>query len=300
MEDISKDCFAYPQKKMYPIHTKQAALDSFKQFEKDVQNYSKDRIQLITDNFVKAAKLHDISYQEKTQPIAQVHEYDTEDGIHVKISKVASQNDVRCVVEALKTNRKDIDFNTIQNIAKKAFMQADELQINIPEMKKLACFAGFGIGDPLQMAAQFGKRAGLVAIPQKIKSEFYKTYKQMNEIANIDQSQLYKKASQLCSIMDKMDRMYKLQQYYGQQIQAPEDICFKQDLNSMIQQASDYLRINSTDTILSKQALLQSKDKVNAFLEDKYGFKAQDDQKMLDKVASLTKTGIKALIQELE
>lgn len=56
----------------------------------------------------------------------------------------------------------------------------------------------------------------------------------------------------------------------------------------------------STDAILSKKALLESKDTVKAFMEEKYGEKAETDQEILEKVASLSGSGLKALLQVLD
>lgn len=62
METLNRECYAYPDKQLYPVHTKQAALDSYKEFEQDLGKYSQDRIKLIADNFIKAASVHDIKY----------------------------------------------------------------------------------------------------------------------------------------------------------------------------------------------------------------------------------------------
>ena len=56
----------------------------------------------------------------------------------------------------------------------------------------------------------------------------------------------------------------------------------------------------STDTILSKKALLESKEAVKEFLSSKYGEKAESDEEVLNKVASLSAEGIKALVQVLD
>jgi hypothetical protein len=47
-------------------------------------------------------------------------------------------------------------------------------------------------------------------------------------------------------------------------------VCFGETLDDLTEEASDYLHVASTDTILSKKALLESKPAVVEFLKDKY------------------------------
>lgn len=300
MANLSKDCFAYPQKQMYPVHTKQAALASMAQFEKDINQYTQATINKIAANFIKAANLHNIEYTMTQEPAPEVHKYVSEDGLTLTISKMSSEQDVEKLVKNFEQYRVSLPLNFIKKAALNAYLQADQLDIDCKAMKKLARFAGLGVGDPEQMASQFGKRAGLIEMPEKLKSDFYKTYKSIYDNAAQQDSELYKKASQLCDIMDSIDKMYKLQSYYGDQLKAPQDVCYEESVDDLINEAEDYLRVDSTNTVLSKRALLDHKQKVQNFLKEYYGYDTCEDKDVLSKVASLSETGIKALIKELE
>ena len=297
MSELNSECYAYPERKKYPIHTKQAALNSFEDFKQDIQDYSTERIDSIVSNFTKAAALHNIKYdmQEEVQP--QICTYDIGDDCNVSFSKIASASDIPHAVEFLQELRQDYPLCQLRKVAIHLYKDVDQLEVEQPGIKKLASFAGLGFGDPSQMMEQFCKRGSLIRIPNDVKSLFYRTYNQLNDA---DGQILLKKSSQICDLMDNIDRMFKLSAYYDKDIKRPQEVCFSQDLDTLIKEAQDYLSVESTGTIMSKSALLQKKQKVKDFFDNYYQIKIESDQKMLEKVASLSQTGIRALIKELE
>ena len=62
MEKLSKQCYAYPEKELYPVHTKEAALQSWQEFKQDLDNYTDNELEYITGRFIKSAKANDFSY----------------------------------------------------------------------------------------------------------------------------------------------------------------------------------------------------------------------------------------------
>ena len=297
MSELSSECFAYPQKKKYPVHTKQAALASFEQFKRDIEDYSIQRIDAITSNFVKAASLHNIKYnmQAQTQPL--MNQYQTSDGSFINFTKVASASDIPHVVEFLQKLRNDYPLQELRKVAICLYSDIDGMQGAPQLMQKVANFAGLGFGQPQQMLQQFLKRGSLINMPFEVKSAFYKTY---NDFKDADQQTLFKKSSQMCDLLDGIDRLYKLAGYYDTKLKRPQEVCFSQNLDTLIKEAQDYLTVASTGTIMSKSALLQNKDRVKEFFNQYYQIPVNSDAEMLQKVAALSETGIKTLVKELE
>ena len=298
MEKLSKQCYAYPEKELYPVHTKEAALQSWKEFKKDIDNYNDLQVDIIAGNFIKSAKLRDFQYPEEPEKPIQTQMIFDQDGTYVAFAKIASLDDVQTVVDTLDSNRDKLNGPFMRKIAVTMFKQADALDLQGPGMVKLERFAGIGLCDPDEMVSQFRKRGGLINMPQDVSSKFYKSYRELQKMQ--DKEELIKVATQMCDIFSEIDKMYKLASHYGNEIKAPEDICFKYGFGDLIDELQDYLPVKSTSTILSKKALLQNKEAVSKFLEENYGEKAEKDEEVLEKVANLSESGIKALIQVLD
>lgn len=297
MSELNSECYAYPERRKYPIHTKQAALNSFEDFKQDVQDYSIERIEAITNNFVKAAALHNIKYNFEQQPVPETYTQVINDDCNVSFTKIASASDIPHAVDFLQQLRQQYPLQQIRKIAIRLYKDIDQLTVEQPNIKKIASFAGLGFGEPAQMLQEFCKRGSLIRIPNDIKSMFYKTY---NQLSQADQQILFKKSSQICDLMDNIDRMFKLQAYYDKNIKRPQEVCFSQNLDTLIKQAQDYLTVASTGTIMSKSALLEKKEKVADFFNNYYQTSIASDQDMMQKVANLSEIGIKTLVKELE
>lgn len=300
MEELSKQCYACPAKKLYPVHTKQAALSSYQEFKKDIDNYSADQIDAIASNFIKSAAALDFKYPEDevnyAQPEVQVIE--APNGFSVKMSKVASIQDVNKVLDTLEDSRESLEMSFIRKIAKSVFDQADQMGLEGEGMLKLEKWAGLGTCDPVEVVQEFRKRGALINIPDKMESEFYATYRELEK--QQDGQELVKNASVMCDVLSGIDQMYKLAQFYGTRINKPEDVCFRYGVDDCIEAAQDYLHVPSTGTIMSKKAVLEEKEAVKDFFKSKYGQDIEDDEKLLEKVSSLSASGIKALIEVLD
>lgn len=298
MEKLSKQCYAYPDKELYPVHTKEAALKSFEEFKKDLDNYSEAQIEMIADNFVKSAKLHEFQYTEELEAAPETTTISDEEGNSVTFSKIASIQDVQHVVDTLDASRQTLKGPFLRKVAVALFKDADALDLEGPCMIKLERFAGLGLCDPDEMVSEFCKRGNLIDMPAETSSKFYKTYRELDGMQ--DKEELIKVATKMCDLFSEIDSLYKLASHYGAEIKAPEDICFRYGVNDLIEEAEDYLPVKSTDTILSKKAVLENKEVVSQFLEEKYGEKPETDEELLNKVSSLSSTGIKALVQVLD
>lgn len=300
MNKLDKTCYAYPDKELYPVHTKQAALKSYHEFVSDAKYYSPQRVNLIADNFIKAASVHDIKYPRYEQTPRQTVSFLTDSGARITLSKIASVKDLQDTLNALQQARAEMPIKQLRKVAQYAVVQAQQQDIESQSLDKLAMLAGFGVGQPEQILTEFRKRGSLINLPYKVNSAFYSAYRNLQQLSNVDQDGFYKKASQLCDIMDDIDRNYSLMQKYDKQLKKPEQVCFSLNMTKLANQAQDYLHVPSTSTILSKKALLQSKQQVSDFLQTFYGVKPQTDDQLLNKVAGLSSIGIKALIKAVE
>ena len=65
-------------------------------------------------------------------------------------------------------------------------------------MKKLARFAGLGVGDPQEAVIEFRKRGGLIDLPQDVTAKFYEQYREFESMQ--DKDSLVKVASQMCDL----------------------------------------------------------------------------------------------------
>lgn len=292
MENLNSKCFAYPAKKKYPVHTKQAALNSYQQFKSDIDRYDQDQISYIANNFIKAASLHHIKYPTQTLTKTATYNVTLDDGTLVQMS-VTSQNNLDKIASSLQNSQ--LDYRDIKKIATQIIRNTDQMDYADTALQKLRKLAGFGVGQPSQIVNEFCKRGQYIG--QKQKSMFYSVYRDINAL---DQDTLLKKASQICQLMYGIDKLYKLAAYYDTALKRPQQVCFKQGFKQLQDQAQDYMCVKSTSTILSKKALLQRKDKVKQFFNQFYQQQAKDDTQLLNKVANLSQIGLKALIQELK
>lgn len=299
MSNLHSDCYAYKTKNKYPIHTKQATLKSYTQYINQIQSIPADTCAVINDNFVKAAKLHDIKLDDPipTTSARQITTFTDSQGNQISFTKLATIKDIQQLDNMLDNQRKNLTFQALSKIALLGFTKGQQLGAPQAVMDRLQKKAGLGVGDKEAMLQQFIKRATLIELPLKQKQSFYRLYNSMNKENSQD---FIQKSAQLCRAMHDIDCLYNLTDRYGAQIQAPENVCCQTTINSLLKEASDYLHVAATDTVLSKSALLDCKDQVNQFLKDHYNFKAASDQQMLTKVASLSKNSIEALLYTLE
>ena len=202
------------------MHTKEAALQSWQEFKKDLNNYSMDSVDRIAGNFIKAAKVRDFQYPDEIKQEVSAQTITFRDGdVSVTFSKVANLEDVKNVVDTLNSCREMLTGSFLRKIAAAVYKDADEKELEGSSMLKLARLAGIGICDPDDMLSEFRKRGGLIDMPQEASSKFYQAYRDLESIE--DKDSLIKVATQMCDIMSEIDKLYKLSSHYGKEIQAP-------------------------------------------------------------------------------
>ena len=309
MESLSKACFADQNNRKYPIHTKEAAVESFKAYCKDKHGILDCFKTDIESNFAKAAAYHEITLEEPVVKQAAVEtnliaEAGAEKGVSMPV--ITSVEDIQASQAYLLEKRASESCKTLREGAKYVLWAASnsKMDLEAPEMRKIAALAGCGVGDKDEILEQFDKRATMIELPVDQQTQFWAFSRDLHSIPD---DEFYKEATltRICDTMDEIDRMYGLNHQYGVKtagsvLLSPEQVCFGQNVEDLTKEASDMMHIPSIDTVISKKALLERREGVNSFFETYFGDAEEADaEKMCQKVASLDGKMANALLESL-
>lgn len=309
MEPLSKECFADQYNCKYPIHTKEAAYNSFKEYCAEKDTISAAIKPEIEANFQKAASFHDIKLEEPVikEASREMHtlaEEGASEGVSMPI--IATSEEIEQGKDYLLEKRASMSCKSLREASKYLLWAAANSDINVedPDMRKIAALAGVGVGDKDEILEQFDKRATLIELPVEQQTEFWAFSRKLHEISDED---FYKEATltKICDTIDEIDRTYGLNEHYGKKmgdsvLKSPEQVCFGQNIDDLTKEAADMLHVPSIDTVLSKKAVLERKDAINGFFSTYFGAEnAENDEKLLEKVASLDENTANALLRAL-
>ena len=307
MEPLSKECFADQYNCKYPIHTKEAAYNSFQEYCNEKSTISDSIKGEIEANFQKAASFHEITLEEPQVKQASVEMHTlAEDGAESGVSMplITSIEEMNMCTGYLLEKRASASCKQLREASKYLLWAAanSDQSLDTPEMKKIAAIAGVGVGDKDEILEQFDKRATMIELPIDQQTAFWDFSRQLHAMSD---DEFYKIATltKICDTMDEIDQMYGLNHQYNKiacdsVLKSPEDVCFGQNMDDLTKEASDMLHVPSIDTVLSKKALLERKNGVNSFFETYFGEKeAENDEKMFEKVANLDENTANALIK---
>ena len=309
MEPLSKECFADQYNCKYPIHTKEAAYNSFKDYCAEKNGISDLLRPEIEANFQKAAAFHDIELvepvvKEASREMHTLAEEGAAEGVSMPI--IATSEEIEQGKDYLLEKRASMSCKSLREASKYLLWAAANSDISVkdPEMRKIAALAGVGVGDKDEILDQFDKRATLIELPVDQQTEFWAFSRKLHEISDED---FYKEATltKICDTIDDIDRTYGLNEHYGKKmgdsvLKSPEQVCFGQNIDDLTKEAADMLHVASIDTVLSKKAVLERKDAINSFFSTYFGAEnAENDEKLLEKVASLDENTATALLQAL-
>lgn len=311
MTQLHKDCFAYPGRMHYPLHTKEAMLSSYSDFMKDKCTIPAAIGAGIAERFDKAAALHGVDLASvdvmPKKASAELITIECGEG-NITLTKIATLEDANKAADALIAARSSQSWESLRKAALYVMQRTVEIEqgsaedhgiMDTANMTKLAELAGIGVGDRAEVTEQFGKRASLVHLSATLGSQYAKAYSNLSKVSDDD---FYKEASlhAMCATLDEIDTLYDLKRHYGKGIEAPEHVCFRTKMADMHKIASDMLRVASTGTILSKKAIFERKAAILTYLQDAYGMgKDASDDVVLQKVASLDKTALSAMLDSL-
>lgn len=301
MNKLAKECFAYQKARKYPVHTPQEALKSYNIYLSDKSAIPEQDIAKIQQKFKKSAAQLGWVAPKQVQPEQTVDcvSINTKSGrLNLTIPKTSQE--IRKIASYLASNSAMCDKQDMRKCAATILGMIQGIQgvqqvQDTQEYLNLQKMAGFGVGDRNQVAQELLKRANYLITTEKEQNGLVKAYNTIKELSD----QEFSKSATLnliCDTLESIDKRYDLEKHYNKGLKAPKDLCFKDTFTDLHKQASDWLKVASTDTILSKKALLEGKQTVNCLLEHLYGQKPATDEKMLEKVASLSATGLKALL----
>ena len=310
MEPLSKECFADQYNCKYPIHTKEAAYNSFQEYCQEKGSIAAELKPEIEANFQKAASFHEIELAEPVIKEAAVREMHTlaEDGAEEGVSMpiITSVEELKQSKDYLLEKRASMSCKSLREASKYLLWAAanSDSDLNDPDMRKIASIAGVGVGDKEEILEQFDKRATLIELPVDQQTGFWEFSRKLHDISD---EEFYKSATltKICDTMDEIDRMYGLNTRYGTKMGdstliAPEQVCFGQNIDDLTKEASDMLHVPSIDTVLSKKAVLERKKAVNSFFDSYFGDDPVEiDADLLEKVATADKNTANALLKAL-
>lgn len=305
MNNLSDSCFAYQSMRKYPIHTKEAACNSYQAFSKEANCYPKPLADAIKANFEKAAAYHEIDLESLNKQAAapatpELISFKGDDGV-VTMSKISSASDIPAAVAKILEYRGITKRANLKEAAKYVLWAASnaDFDMETAEMKKIARIAGIGVGDRDKIQEEFEKRAVLNIFDGASKDAFWKF---AADLKNLSDDDFYSETNlnKICSILEETDVLYGNNHKYGSTLAYPEDVVFSDTVDDLLKEASDLLLIPSIDTTISKKALLERGNKANAFLKTYLGQEndlAGDD--LLGKVASLDADTASALLERI-
>ncbi len=280
MNDLHESCYALPALRKYPIHTKEASIDSLKTFLKEASNYSAQKASDIFDNLTKAASIHqicleDVHVEQELQKEASTLNIKAPNDSYITMTKISTASDLIDAVDSVIEARNTTTRKTIADAAKYVLWKAASSDFDLTEdrFKRLSQLAGAGVGDREEIQYELDKRATLNVFPKEYAEQFWKY---SNTLKGMTDEEFYKEATlnTICNVLEDIDCLYGNQSKYGSALQYPESVCFKDTVDDLKKQTENLLYIPSIDTTLSKRALLERKDTVNSFLNQHYGVTA--------------------------
>lgn len=292
MDNLDKSWFAYPSMRKYPIHTKEAALQSYDEFSRDKFTMAKALSEDIKQRFDKAASFHEVELKafkkEASEPVSDILLLKGKSG-DLAISKITSIEEFKSATEFILDKRASMKRADLQEAAKYVVWVAanSDVEQDTPELRKIARIAGIGVGDRDEIQETFEKRADMCVLSDKDRGPFWEY---ANELRNLPDEEFYKEATlnKICDTIEEIDEIYNNTYRYGKDITAPEDAVFGSNMDDLLKEAKDLMYVESIDATLSKSALLQRKEAAQAFLAQYLApEKPYNDEELIAKVASL-------------
>ena len=300
---LNDSCFAYPALRKFPIHTKEDAESSYGAYRMQKTAFSEAQRAIIEANFEKAASYYGLELEQKateTQPRQQLWFSGQSRG--VKMGEIKTFDELRKTASYLIEQRKTTRRAELAEAAKYVLWADANCDSHLPSdtLTKIAHIAGIGVGDREAIQYELEKRATLVHLDGENREEFWKF---ANELKSMSDEDFYKEATlnTVCNVIDNIDFMRDLQHKHASELGFPEDVVFKDTVDDLIKQASDYYVVPAIDATLSKKATLERKDAINGFFGAHFaGFEPLEGDKLIEKVASLDRTMANALIEAIE
>ena len=305
MENLNEACYAYPALKKYPIHTKEAAEDSYGLYSRQRAAIPEIQRHVIEGNFEKAAKYHGIQLEKTASeaPIPREKLSFTGSGDqHIDMNEITSIDELHKAAQYIIEKRASTPRSVLAEPAKYVLWSLSNTNqdMNTDEFRKIAHIAGIGVGDREKIQYELEKRAAINMLSEKDGAALWKFAREVKELTD-DEFYREDNLNTICNTIDSVDFYCNQQHKHASELGYPEDVVFSDTMDDMIKDASDLYYVPSIDATLSKKATLERKDTINHFLAVHFGQKEPlDGDALFEKVASLDENVANALIDSIE
>ena len=303
MENLNDAFFAYPTLRKYPVDTKEHTISSYGAYKMQKEAFNKETREKIEAGFTKAASFHGIELEEDAQkPKEREKLLFKGASAGVCMTEITNKAELESAVDFLLEKRASVPRSELAEAAKYTLWSASNAGVDMSNDKyrRVSRIAGIGVGDRNEIENEFMKRATFIPLGGKNKEEFWKF---ANELKGMSDTDFYTEdnLNRVCNAIDSMDFISNNQHKHAGEIGYPEDVVFKDTIDDLCKEASDLMLVESADATLSKKALLERKDSVNAFFTRVHGgYEALDGDALINKVANCEKSTFMALLDYLE
>lgn len=303
MENLNDAFFAYPTLRKYPVDTKEHTISSYGAYKMQKEAFKPETREKIEAGFTKAASFYGIELEKDDQTPREREKLlfkGASEG--VCMTEITNKAELEAAVDFLLEKRASVPRSELAEAAKYVLWSASSagVDINNDKYHRISRIAGIGVGDRDAIENEFMKRATFIPLGGKNKEEFWKF---ANELREMSDAEFYTEdnLNRVCNTIDSMDFISNNQHKHAGEIGYPEDVVFKDTVDDLCKEASDLMLVKSADATLSKKALLERKDSVNAFFTRVHGgYEALDGDDLINKVASCEKSTFLALLDYLE
>jgi hypothetical protein len=294
--------FAYPEKRLYPINSKEELYKSAEQFVAGCDTIPEHALQDIADRMIKAATFYGIEPPklEKKAPKSTEEVYETRTGAF-SMTVPKTLDDCRVASEFILSKRASTQISELRKAALRIVKTVNELDGDIWEepFRKMARIAGIGVGDRKEILEEFEKRG---VTRQLVPAEAEAFWKYAADIASLSDSEFYSMDTmqKIADCMDEIDHLQNNMHEYGKRLQAPEDVVYKYSTDDLRKEAADMLEIPAAGIVLSKKATLERKDAINKWFNKFYGHDPVYGDALFGKIATMKSIEAEALLDAID
>ena len=304
MDNLNEAYYAYPALKKFPMTSAQQTIGSYGAYKMQKKAFSDAANKIIEENISKAARFYGIELEKAPETPAkrELIAFKGQGNTNITMSQITTMDELEKAASFILEKRDELPRAVLAEPAKYVIWSASntETDMNTDKFRKIARIAGLGCGDRDKIEHEFEKRAVEYHLGKSEHDEFWKYAKEMEKLTD-DEFYTEENLNRLCSVMDEMDRLYGGQYKRASNIGYPEDTVFEHGLDDLIKAASDFYKIESIDTTLSKKATLERKDVINDFFVKHFeGYEPLDGDELIDKMAHMDGQIANALLEIIE
>ena len=303
MTRLASDMFADPDKREFPLFSKEATLLSLADYAERAPELDKLTKSAVSERLLKAMDYYGIKepMAKKASGPAKCTTKVSNGDCTMMLQYSATEDGVNKAASRLVYNlRTQYPYGLCKAAALDLIKQANEHSCNIHKDLETPLFklAGLAVASKESVLDALRKRAysdnGEMYEESSVYKKLYKQASEMPEGEVTDEKFLDKVAT----VLDAHDEITGKRAWYRRGTIAPEDELYDMTIQKAAAILEDTLSIPSIGVRLSKKSMLMDKDRITGFL-DSYGCApvSTDAEELFNKVASLNKTIATAFMQ---